>query len=90
MGNVKLEVASNFTYLCTSLKNNNEELEETQSRMQAANRTYFSILPLIKSRGISWRVRATLDKTLIRSVLMYGSEVWTLSQGAANKIDSFE
>jgi hypothetical protein len=27
---------------------------------------------------------------LIRSILMYGSEVWTFSQGAANKIHSFE
>jgi hypothetical protein len=68
----------------------NEELEEIQSRMQAANRAYFSILPLIKSFGNSWRVRATLDKTLIGSVLTYGSEVWTLSQEAANMIDSFE
>jgi hypothetical protein len=85
-----LEVVSNFTYLCTSLTNNNEELEETQSQMQAANRAYFSILPLIKSRGISWRVRAALDKTFIRCILMYGSEVWALSQEAANKIDSFE
>jgi len=56
IGNVKLEVASNFTYLGTRLMNKNEELEEIQSRIQAANRAYFSVLPLIKSRGISWRV----------------------------------
>jgi hypothetical protein len=61
-----------------------------KSQTQAANRAYFSILPLIKSRGVSWRVRVTLYNTLTRSTLMYGSEVWTLSQGAANKIDSFE
>jgi hypothetical protein len=53
VGNVKLEVASNFAYLGTPLTNKNEELEEIQSRIQAANRAYLSILLLIKSRGIS-------------------------------------
>jgi hypothetical protein len=75
-----------ITYLDTLVTNKNEELEE----IQAANRAYFSILPLIKSRGISRRVPVTLYKTLIRSILMYGSEVWTLFQGATNEIDSFE
>jgi hypothetical protein len=56
IGNVKLEEASNFMYLGTRLTNKNEELEEIQSQMQAANSSYFSVLPLIKSRGISWRV----------------------------------
>jgi hypothetical protein len=31
-----------------------------------------------------------LAEVLIRSILMYGSEVWTLSQGATKRIDSFE
>jgi hypothetical protein len=48
IGNVKLEAASNFTCLGTRLTNKNEELEETQSRIQAANRAYFSILQPIK------------------------------------------
>jgi hypothetical protein len=88
--NVNLEVANNFAYLGTHFTSNNEELEEIQSRIHVANRTYFSILPLIKSHGIGCRVQVTLYKTLIRSILMYDSEVWTLSQGAANKIDLFE
>jgi hypothetical protein len=33
IGNVKLEVVSNFTYLGTRLTNKNEELEEIQSRI---------------------------------------------------------
>jgi hypothetical protein len=41
-------------------KNKNVELEEMQSRIQATNRAYFSILSLVKSRGISRRVRVTL------------------------------
>jgi hypothetical protein len=66
--NVKLETASNFTYLGTRLMNKNEELEEIQSQIQAANRAYLSILPLIKSHGISWKVQVTLYKTLICSI----------------------
>jgi hypothetical protein len=50
IGNVKFRVASNFTYLGSRLTKKNEELEEKQSRIQADNRAYFSILPLIKSQ----------------------------------------
>jgi hypothetical protein len=45
-----------------------ETMEEIQSRIQAANRDYFSVLPLIKSRGIGWRFRVTLYKTVIHSI----------------------
>jgi hypothetical protein len=68
IGNVKLEMASNFTYLGTHLTNKNEELKEIQSGIQAANKAYFSVLTLIKSHGIGWRVGITLYKRLIHSM----------------------
>jgi hypothetical protein len=86
IGNVKLEVATNFTYLGTRLTNRDEEPEDTQ----AANVAYFSMSPLIISLGISWRVRVTLYKTLIRSVLMYDFPMEPQMRSIPLKGKSFE
>jgi hypothetical protein len=90
LGDYNVEVVTDFTYLGTCLTNKNDELVEIQARIQVTNRSYFSILSLIKFHGINWRIRITLYKTLIRSILVRGSEAWTLPKQTVNKIDSFE
>ena len=58
----KLEVVHEFKYLGVSLTFKNEETTEIQNRIQTANRTYYSILPLIKYCGASWSGWITLYK----------------------------
>jgi hypothetical protein len=77
-----------ITYLGTRLTSKNEELREVQSRIQGL----FLYLATDKK---SWRQLESSSSTVPNtdpqySLLIYGSEVWTLFQGDANKIDSFE
>jgi hypothetical protein len=58
-----------FPYLDTCLTNKNEELVKVQAQTQAANRTYSSLLSLNTCHDINWRVRVTLYKTFIHSIL---------------------
>ena len=44
----------------------------------------------IKSRTLSRRTKALIYKTLIRPVLTYGSETWTLTKADERIIDAFE
>ena len=44
----------------------------------------------MKCCDINWRVQVTLQKTLIHSIMIYGSEAQTLSKQAMNKTDSAE
>ena len=73
---------------CTT--NKNEEFAAVLARIQAVNRAYLFRLSLMKCHDINCRVQVILQKTLIHSIIMHGSEAQTLPKQAMNKIDSFE
>lgn len=89
-GEKVMVIVNEFKYLGIHLTNKNEEMVEIQARIQTANKAYFSVLPIFRNRDINQRLKVMLYKTLIRSIVMYGSETWTLSKKAVEKIDSFE
>jgi hypothetical protein len=60
---ISVEVVHKFVYFCVCLASQNEELQEIRSRIRTGNRAYVSILPLMKRRDTSWRVRVMLYKT---------------------------
>lgn len=72
------------------ITNKNEEFAAVLAPKQAADRAYLFMLSLMKCHDINCRVQVTLQKTLIHSIMMYGSEAWTLPKQAMNKIDSSE
>ena len=53
---------------------------EIQRRILAGNRTYFAAVSLFGSRLLSSATKITLYKTLIRLVVSYGAEAWTLTK----------
>lgn len=59
---------------------------EIQGHIQTANRSYFSILLLMKRHGTRWRIRVILPQMLIHSIVLYDSASWTLSQRLINII----
>jgi hypothetical protein len=46
-----------------------------------ANRAYYAFLPLLNSQSVRRAEQVTIYKTLIRPVVTYGAEVWTLLKG---------
>ena len=44
----------------------------------AGNRGYYSVLPLLRSKAVSRKTKIGMYKTIIRPVLLYGSEIWCL------------
>jgi hypothetical protein len=59
-------------------------------RTGLANNAYCSLLSIIKSRESHKQNKTELCKTLIKSVLLYGSEAWTLSQTAEKAFNASE
>jgi len=45
----------------------------------AGNRSYYSVLPLLRSKAISRTTKIRLYTTIIRPVVQYGSEAWCLT-----------
>jgi hypothetical protein len=66
------------------------ETEEIQSRICRANKSYYALLPVLKSKHIHQFAKIRLYKTVIRPVLMYGNETWVMTKKTENIINSYE
>lgn len=67
-----------------------KEEEEIQARIISANKAFFTVAQLMRSRLVSRSTKLRLYKTLVRPVATYASETWVLKKSAANRIDMFE
>jgi len=56
----------------------------------ASNRTYFAPISLFRSRLLSRATKIILYKTLIRPVVTYGAEAWTLTKKEEQAVLIFE
>ena len=74
------EGVTEYIYLGTLICNENSVEKETQRRISAGNRTYFAAVSLLRSRLLSRATKIILYKTLIRPVVPYGAEAWTLTK----------
>ena len=81
---------NSFKYLGTIVNNTNTIKEEISKRLLVGNRAYFANIKLFTSRLLSRATKFRLYKTLIRPVVCYGAETWTLSEMNSNKLRIFE
>jgi hypothetical protein len=85
-----IEAVDSFTYLGTDITKGNEEEVEIQKRIMSANKVYFSLLPIIKSRLAHRKDKLRLYKTLIQPVLIYDCEAWIMTQSSEERLAMFE
>jgi hypothetical protein len=71
-----IEAVDGFTYLGTELTKGNEEEVEIQKRIMSANKVYFSLLPIIKSR-LAYR-KDKLKTIQDPNPTSYGCEAWRM------------
>jgi hypothetical protein len=62
------------------LNDTNEEKEEIQARILAANKAYSSLQTIFRSKQIHRNNKIRLYKMLIKPILSYGRVTWTLTQ----------
>ena len=53
--------------------------EEIQKRISAENRYYFSLQGIFKCKHINRATKIHLYKTVLKPVVMYGSEIWAMT-----------
>ena len=87
---VVYEGVAEFIYLGTVISNDNSVEKETQIRILAGNRTYFAAISLFRSRLLSRATKIILYKTLIRPVVSYGAEAWTLTKKEEQAVNSWK
>lgn len=79
-----------FKYLGVTVNNQNKIEEEIQIRLNAANRCYWSLLKLLKSKHLSRDTKIRIYTVILQPVLLYGAEVWTLTKQTQKKLIIFE
>jgi hypothetical protein len=63
---------------------------EVHRRIEIANRCFFGLCKHLQASHLSRQTKITIHKTLIRPVLLYGSETWVLTKREENQLLVFE
>jgi hypothetical protein len=90
IGDKHFEVVKEFVYLGSLMTPTNDASLEIQRRIQTANRCFFGLRKHLRSSHLSRQTKFTIHKTLIRPVLLYGSETWVLTKREENQLLVFE
>jgi hypothetical protein len=77
---VTYEGVTEFIYLGMLVSNDNSIQKEIQRWILAGNRTYFAAISLFRNRLLSRATKIRLYKTLIRPVVTYAAETWTMTK----------
>ncbi|KAL1452545.1 hypothetical protein WDU94_006766 [Cyamophila willieti] len=77
-------------YLGVTINDTMTEQVEIENRLAAANRCFWSVNKLMSCRILSRTTKLRIYKTIIQPILLYGSEVWTLSKTSEKKLVTFE
>ena len=79
-----------FTYLGTTLTNQNSIQEETKSKLKSGNSCYHSVQNLLSSSLLSKNFNIMIYRTIILSLVLYGCETWSLILREERRLRMFE
>lgn len=76
----EFERVRDFQYLGSTVTESNDTTAEVRKRISAGNKSYFASLPMLKSKHLSRKLKLQIYTTIIKPVVLYGSEAWTLNK----------
>ena len=77
-------------YLGSLITENSDNNTDINARIMAGNRSYYSLLPLLRSKAVSRTTKIRIYKTIIRPVVLYGSEAWCLTANGEKNLRIWE
>jgi hypothetical protein len=90
IGTKEFEGVSRFQYLGPLIDNQNSMINTIKEKIQMANKAFYANIQLLKNKKINRRTKMKLYKTLIRPIVTYGLEVWTLTKENELSLQIFE
>lgn len=76
IGQYFFEIIDEFTYLKTIITSDNNESMEVKKRLAKANKAYFGLISLLKSKKLTRVSKMTIYRILIRPIITY--ECWMM------------
>ena len=90
IGGMMIEVVDDFKYLGSIMTGNNTIDKEIETRIANANKTYWSLKDIFKSRNLSRATKLQAYTTIIRPIATYAAETWTLTKAQERRFEVFE
>lgn len=90
INNYNFERVEQFKYLGATVTADNNITEEIKGRVQSANRCVYSLKDLFKSKTLTRYSKLKVYTTVIRPILTYGCETWTITKDNEEKFRRFE
>uniref|UniRef100_A0A8D8Q0R7 Craniofacial development protein 2 n=1 Tax=Cacopsylla melanoneura TaxID=428564 RepID=A0A8D8Q0R7_9HEMI len=90
INNQTFEQVTDFKYLGVTINENNRIEPEIRNRMNNACRSLYSMNHILISKRISKNAKLKIYDTIIKPVLLYGSETWPIKQNILLKMQAFE
>ncbi|XP_062707776.1 uncharacterized protein LOC134288081 [Aedes albopictus] len=84
------KVVEEFFYLGSLLTADNNVSREIRRRIISGSRAYYGLQKKLRSKKIHPRTKCTMYKTLIRPVVLYGHETWTMLEEDLQALGVFE
>lgn len=86
----RYEYADDFAYLGTLITTKNEVGKEIQTRIMKGNRCAAALNSLLKNKNLSRKLKIKIYNAIIRPVVLYGCETWTMTLSDQKNLMSFE
>src|ERR1700755_3687053 len=83
----RLKQARKFKYLGVMFGEEGRQEDELRERIGRFSKNVGMLYPLLKERGIPTEVKVLIYKTIIRPILLYDSECWTMITEHKNRIE---
>jgi hypothetical protein len=90
LGNRIFEGMSQFKYLGALINSECGMTDCVKDRIQARNRAYYANIQLFRNQLTTVATKMTICRTLVRPVITYGAETWTMTTDDENALRSFE
>lgn len=86
----KIEEVGSFKYLGVTVNSNGTMEGEIEERIRSYSRGVGQLYPLLRNRHVTRQVKTLIYTTILRPVLLFGSESWTLTTRTRSRIVAAE
>ncbi|KAL4143760.1 hypothetical protein QTP88_006047 [Uroleucon formosanum] len=86
----KFKRVDQFKYLGSIITQDNDIKTEISMRLQSANKCFFGLIKMFRSRAVSKNLKVRMYLTLLRPIVLYGAETWPLKKTEERRMVVFE
>jgi hypothetical protein len=85
-----LKQVNNFTYLGVNINEENAQQMELNKRINKYNANTSMLYPLLKDKNVPRRCKVIIYSSILKPVLMYGFQSWSLTTKTKSKLQAAE